>query len=37
MGREGLTPVAAEPDESQLVGNAAREALLLMKVALGRR
>ncbi len=37
MGREGLTPVATEPDESQLVGNAAREALLLMKVALGRR
>lgn len=37
MGKDGLTPVAAEPEESQLVGNAAREALLLMKVALGRR
>ena len=37
MGKDGLTAVAAEPEESQLVGNAAREALLLMKVALGRR
>lgn len=37
MGRDGLRPVAAEPEESQLVGNAGREALLLMKVALGRR
>jgi len=37
MGKAGLTPVPAEPEESQLVGNAAREALLLMKVALGRR
>lgn len=37
MGKEGLLPVAAEPEESQLVGNAGREALLLMKVALGRR
>lgn len=37
MGKEGLDPVEAEPEESQLVGNAGREALLLMKVALGRR
>jgi hypothetical protein len=37
MGKDGLTAVVAEPEESQLVGNAAREALLLMKVALGRR
>lgn len=37
MGKDGLAPVAAEPEESQLVGNAGREALLLMKVALGRR
>lgn len=37
MGKGGLVAVAAEPEESQLVGNAAREALLLMKVALGRR
>jgi hypothetical protein len=37
MGKEGLNSVAAEPEESQLVGNAGREALLLMKVALGRR
>lgn len=37
MGRGGLAPVAGEPEESQLVSNAAREALLLMKVALGRR
>jgi hypothetical protein len=37
MGRDGLAAVSAEPEESQLVGNAAREALLLMKVALGRR
>ena len=37
MGKDGLDAVAAEPEESQLVGNAAREALLLMKVALGRR
>ncbi len=37
MGTGGLTPVSAEPEESQLVSNAAREALLLMKVALGRR
>src|SRR5690606_38666480 len=37
MNRGGLVAVAAEPEESQLVGNAAREALLLMKVALGRR
>lgn len=37
MGKAGLVPVDGEPEESQLVGNAAREALLLMKVALGRR
>lgn len=37
MGKDGLDAVATEPEESQLVGNAAREALLLMKVALGRR
>ena len=32
MGKGGLVAVAGEPDESQLVGNAAREALLLMNV-----
>ncbi len=32
-----LRGVEGEPEESQLVANAAREALLLMKVALGRR
>ena len=37
MGKDGLSAVTSEPEESQLVGNAAREALLLMKVALGRR
>lgn len=37
MGKGGLTGVDGEPEESQLVGNAGREALLLMKVALGRR
>lgn len=37
MNRGGLVAVSGEPEESQLVGNAAREALLLMKVALGRR
>ena len=37
MGKDGLSAVGSEPEESQLVGNAAREALLLMKVALGRR
>jgi len=36
MGKAGLIPVAGEPEESQLVANAAKEALLLMKVALGR-
>lgn len=36
MGRGGLRPVAGEPEESQLVANAGREALLLMKTALGR-
>lgn len=33
----GPRPVAGELEESQLVSNAGREALLLMKVALGRR
>lgn len=37
MGTGGLVAVVGEPEESQLVSNAAREALLLMKVALGRR
>lgn len=37
MGRDHLEAVSGEPEESQLVANAAREALLLMKVALGRR
>jgi hypothetical protein len=37
MGKGGLVAVIGEPEESQLVSNAAREALLLMKVALGRR
>jgi hypothetical protein len=37
MGHDGLTPVSGEPEESQLVANAGREALLLMKVALGRK
>lgn len=37
MGKGGLEPVEGEPEESQLVANAGREALLLMKVALGRR
>lgn len=37
MGKAGLEPIESEPEESQLVGNAGREALLLMKVALGRR
>lgn len=37
MGKGGLKPVAGEPEESQLVSNAGREALLLMKVALGSR
>lgn len=36
IGKDGLVPVAGEPDESQLVANAGFEALLLMKVALGR-
>lgn len=36
MGIAGLRPVEGEPEESQLVANAGREALLLMKVALGR-
>jgi hypothetical protein len=36
MGKQGLRAIAAEPEESQLVANAGREALLLMKVALGR-
>lgn len=37
VGKGGLRPVRGEEEESQLVANAAREALLLMKVALGRR
>jgi hypothetical protein len=36
MGMDGLEPVQGEPEESQLVANAGREALLLMKLALGR-
>ena len=36
MGKDGLTGVPGEDEESQLVANAGREALLLMKVALGR-
>jgi hypothetical protein len=36
MGEDGLRPVSGEDEESQLVSNAGREALLLMKVALGR-
>ncbi len=36
-GKASLSGVAGEPEESQLVANAGREALLLMKVALGRR
>jgi hypothetical protein len=36
MGHDNLAPVPGEDDESQLVANAGREALLLMKVALGR-
>lgn len=36
MGRDGLAPVAGEDEESQLVSNAGHEALLLMKIALGR-
>ncbi len=34
MGVDGLVPVAGEEEESQLVANAAREALLLMKASL---
>lgn len=37
MGHDGLRGVSGEAEESQLVANAGREALLLMKVALGRR
>jgi len=36
MGKDGLAAVPGEDEESQLVANAGREALLLMKVALGR-
>jgi hypothetical protein len=36
MGKDGLAPVDGEPEESQLVANAGREALVLMKLALGR-
>lgn len=37
MGHDGLTAVPGEDEESQLVANAGHEALLLMKVALGRK
>lgn len=37
VGKGGLKPVEGEVEESQLVANAGREALLLMKTALGRR
>jgi hypothetical protein len=37
QGRAALRPVPGEPEESQLVAFAGREALLLMQVALGRR
>lgn len=37
VGSGSLAGVDGEPEESQLVANAGREALLLMKVALGRR
>ena len=37
MGKDGLKVVPGEDEESQLVANAGREALLLMKVALGRQ
>lgn len=37
VGKGGLVGVEGEAEESQLVANAGREALLLMKVALGRR
>jgi hypothetical protein len=37
IGKGSLAGVDGEPEESQLVANAGREALLLMKVALGRR
>lgn len=37
MGKDGLVPVEGEEEESQLIANAGREALLLMKIALGRR
>jgi hypothetical protein len=37
IGSGSLAGVDGEPEESQLVANAGREALLLMKVALGRR
>lgn len=36
MGKSGLAAISGEPEESQLVANAGFEALLLMKVALGR-
>ncbi|MFV8752201.1 hypothetical protein ACNOYE_16760 [Nannocystaceae bacterium ST9] len=36
MGKDGLAVVPGEAEESQLVANAGFEALLLMKVALGR-
>jgi hypothetical protein len=36
MSKDGLEAVSGEEEESQLVANAGREALLLLKVALGR-
>lgn len=36
IGHDGLKSVPGEDEESQLVANAGREALLLMKIALGR-
>jgi hypothetical protein len=37
VGPDAIRPVKGEEEESQLVANAAREALLLMKTALGKR
>jgi hypothetical protein len=37
MGHDGLAAVPGEAEESQLVANAGREALLLMQAALGRK
>ena len=35
VGKKGIAGVPEEPEESQLVANAGREALLLMRTALG--